>query len=79
MKISDAVVKSFMGDGIVTARDEQGLYAKYNRIEYVIGGSEVKLIFGETVVSEMHLPGAIGVGDTLHIHGIDGRLRIEFD
>lgn len=75
MKVFDAVYKTLMGDGIVTGRDENGLFVHYDKITVSPDTGEMLLSYkGTLVATEMINP--LQPGNRLIIGPIEGRLRI---
>ncbi len=75
MKVSEAVYRSFTGDGLITGRDENGLYAKYDKIKLDLGANEAQVWCGDTKVASM--PIKLEAGDVFILNGLDGRFRID--
>ena len=79
MKISEAVTRTLEGDGIVTGRDDKGLYACFDSLRFTIGESVVELRHGDVTVGMLKLADDELVrGMTVIIRDIEGRTRLTF-
>ena len=76
MKISELVFKTLNGDGVVTGRDEGGLYLKYDSMRVRLGDRHVVLIFRGEEVARLDTNNVLREGDEICVSLLDGRMRI---
>lgn len=77
MKVVDAVFQSLTGDGLLTDRDEKGLYAHWDAIEIDCTSRQVWFkCKGQRIGTVPHNVESF-TGLTMHITDLEGRLRIK--
>jgi hypothetical protein len=75
MKISEAVGRTLQGDGIVTGRDDKGLYVEYTRIAIDLGRCVMTLWNGSTELATLKFARPAPT-DLISLDGVEGRMRI---
>ena len=79
MKIAQAVFHSLMGDGIVTGRDEKGLFVAFDRVTLTMRDRHAVLWCGKTKVGEVAMLREFrDPSDIFTLTGIEGRYRLDF-
>jgi len=76
MRITDAVTRSLCGDDIITGRDSDGLFVKYDRMEIELKTGQVKFLHVFTHVGTLSLDKVLHTGEMLTLKGLEGRMRL---